>query len=87
LETGRYLRKPRQSPTLPHLLAPRRGGPLPGVAFSREAVANAFVTLGLLPEPRAEEILAEHRPGLEAEGFRVAQMSRNIQAGDACGEP
>ena len=28
----------------------RRGGSLPGVPFSREAVANAFVMLGLLPE-------------------------------------
>ena len=35
----------------------RRGEPLPGVPFSREAVANAFVMLGLLPEARAEEIL------------------------------
>jgi len=39
----------------------RRGEPLPGVPFSREAVANAFVMLGLLPEQRAEEILAGHR--------------------------
>ena len=36
----------------------RPGQPLPGVPFSREAVANAFVMLGLLPEARAEEILA-----------------------------
>jgi hypothetical protein len=35
--------------------------PREGVAFSWEAVANAFVMLGLLPESRAEEILAEHR--------------------------
>ena len=27
----------------------RPGQPLPGVPFSREAVANAFVMLGLLP--------------------------------------
>src|SRR5215469_14807609 len=33
------------------------------------AVANAFVMLGLLPEPRAEAILAEHRSALEREGF------------------
>jgi hypothetical protein len=33
------------------------------------AVANAFVMLGLLPEPRAEAILAEHRDALEREGF------------------
>jgi hypothetical protein len=36
------------------------------------AVANAFVMLGLLPEPRAEAILAEHRDALEREGFGTA---------------
>jgi hypothetical protein len=36
------------------LSAARTGPSLPGVPFSREAVANAFVMLGLLPEPRAE---------------------------------
>jgi hypothetical protein len=49
----------------------RPGQPLPGVPFSREAVANAFVMLGLLPAARAEEILAAQRPVLEAAGFRV----------------
>jgi hypothetical protein len=53
------------------LAAARRGEPLPGTGFSREAVANAFVMLGLLPETRAEEILAEYRPGLRAKGFRL----------------
>jgi len=33
------------------------------------AVANAFVMLGLLPEPRAEAILADHRSALERMGF------------------
>lgn len=33
------------------------------------AVANAFVMLGLLPEPRAEEILAVHRAALQRKGF------------------
>lgn len=37
------------------------------------AVANAFVMLGLLPEPLAEAILAEHRSAhrsaLERQGF------------------
>jgi hypothetical protein len=33
------------------------------------AVANAFVMLGLLPEPRAEAVLAEHKSALEREGF------------------
>src|SRR5215469_11411645 len=33
------------------------------------AVANAFVMLGLLPEPRAEAVLADHRSALEREGL------------------
>jgi hypothetical protein len=33
------------------------------------AVANAFVMLGLLPEPRAEVILADHKSALERRGF------------------
>jgi len=32
------------------------------------AVANAFVMLGLLPEPRAEAVLADHKSALEREG-------------------
>ena len=38
-----------------------------------EAVANAFVVLGLLPAARAEEILAAQRPVLEAAGFRIGR--------------
>ena len=49
----------------------REGSPLPVVRFSLEAVANAFVILGLLPAVRAEEILAAQRPVLGAAGFRV----------------
>jgi hypothetical protein len=64
------------------MLAPlslaRRGEPLPGVPFSREAVANAFVMLGLLPEARAEEILAEYRPELEAKGFRFGVLTGEL---------
>lgn len=56
----------------------RRGIPLPGVAFSREAVANAFVMLGLLPERRAEEILAQYRPRLEAEGFPIGVLTGEL---------
>src|SRR5689334_3709930 len=56
----------------------RRGEPLPGVPFSREAVANAFVMLGLLPEARAEEILAEYRPELEAKGFRFGVLTGEL---------
>ena len=53
-------------------LAPaREGSPLPVTRFSVEAVANAFVMLGLLPAARAEEILAAQRPVLEAAGFRL----------------
>jgi hypothetical protein len=49
----------------------REGSPLPVVRFSLEAVANAFVVLGLLPAARAGQILAAQRPVLEAAGFRV----------------
>jgi hypothetical protein len=56
----------------------RRGGPLPGVPFSREAVANAFVMLGLLPGARAEEILAGYRPELEAKGFRLGVLTGEL---------
>jgi hypothetical protein len=58
--------------------AARRGGRLPGVPFGREAVANAFVMLGLVPERRAEEILAEYRPRLEAEGFRMGVLTGEL---------
>src|SRR5258708_39548687 len=60
------------------LSAARRGGPLPGVPFSREAVANAFVMLGLLLEARAEEILAEYRPGLTANGFQIGVLTGEL---------
>ena len=36
------------------------------------AVANALVMLGLMPEPRAEAVLAEHRLALERKGFGTA---------------
>jgi len=60
------------------LSAARPGGPLPGTPFSREAVANALVMLGLLPEARAEEILAEYRPGLKAKGFRIGVLTGEL---------
>jgi hypothetical protein len=47
----------------------RQGESLFPVSLGLMAVANAFVMLGLLPEPRAEEILAAHRAALEHEGF------------------
>lgn len=43
--------------------------PLFPVSLGVMAVANAFVMLGLLPEPLAETILAEHRSELERRGF------------------
>jgi hypothetical protein len=43
--------------------------PLFPVSLGVMAVANAFVMLGLLAEPLAEEILAEHRLELERQGF------------------
>jgi hypothetical protein len=51
----------------------RRGRPLPGVPFSRE-----FVMLGLLPGARAEEILSQYRPELEAEGFRFGVLTGEL---------
>lgn len=57
------------------LMAPlaraREGSPLPVTRFSMEAVAHAFVVLGLLPVTRAEEILAAQRPALQAAGVRL----------------
>jgi hypothetical protein len=53
------------------LTSAREGSSFPVARFGLEAVANAFVMLGLLPEARAEEILAAQRPVLEAAGFRV----------------
>jgi hypothetical protein len=47
----------------------RPGHVLLPVSLGLQAVANAFVMLGLLPEPRAEEILTEHRAALERKGF------------------
>jgi hypothetical protein len=49
----------------------QQGSPLPVTRFSVEAVANAFVVLGLLPAARAEQVLAAQRPLLQAAGFRV----------------
>jgi hypothetical protein len=43
--------------------------PLFPVSLGLMAVANALVMLGLLPEPRAEAILTEHRLALERKGF------------------
>jgi hypothetical protein len=51
----------------------REGSPYPVTRLSLEAVANAFVVLGLLPAARAEEVLAAQRPVLEAAGFRVGR--------------
>jgi hypothetical protein len=51
----------------------REGSPYPVARLSLEAVANAFVVLGLLPAARAEEIFIAQRPVLEAAGFRVGR--------------
>jgi hypothetical protein len=63
----------------------REGSPYPVARLSLEAVANAFVVLGLLPAARAEEILAAQRPVLEAAGFRVGreigELSVNADTG------
>ena len=47
--------------------APHR--PLYPESLRLMAVANAFVMLGLLPERRAEAVLADHKSALEREGF------------------
>jgi hypothetical protein len=49
----------------------QESSPLPVTRFSVEAVANAFVILGLLSAQRAEDILAAQRPTAEAAGFRI----------------
>ena len=51
----------------------REGSPYPVARLSLEAVANAFVVLGLLPAARAEEIFIGQQPVLEAAGFRVGR--------------
>jgi hypothetical protein len=60
-----YLR----SLTAEALLDARPDRPLFPSSLGVMAVANAFVMLGLLPEGRAEAILAEHRAGLERKGL------------------
>jgi hypothetical protein len=55
------------------LAGAREGSPLPVARFSLEAVANAFVILGLLPAARAEEILAAQRPVLRDAGVRLLE--------------
>ena len=47
--------------------APHR--PLYPESLRLMAAANAFVMLGLLPEPRAEAVLADHKTALEREGL------------------
>ncbi len=49
------------------LWAPHR--PLFPESLGLMAVANAFVMLGLLPEPRAEAVLADHKSALERMGL------------------
>ena len=48
------------------------------------AAANAFVMLGLVPENRAEEILAGHRAALEAKGLAPG---RGVNAGELTVRP
>jgi len=59
--------------------------PLFPVSLGVMAVANAFVMLGLLPEPVAEAILAEHRAALERQGvggsWGVAEGELTVRPG------
>jgi hypothetical protein len=63
--------------------APHR--PLYPQSLRLMAVANAFVMLGLLPEPRAEAVLADHKAALEREGlgdtFGVTQGELTVRPG------
>ena len=59
-----------RSLTAEALLRAERDRPLFPLSLGLMAVANAFVMLGLLQEPRAETILAELRLALERKGFR-----------------
>lgn len=59
-----------RSLTAETLLRAERDRPLFPLSLGLMAVANAFVMLGLLPEPQAEAVLAELRLALERKGFR-----------------
>lgn len=50
----------------------RAGSGLMPASLSIQAVANAFVMLGLLSEQRAEQVLGDHKAALEREGFPQA---------------
>jgi hypothetical protein len=58
------------------------GGRLAPASIGLRAVANAFVISGLLPEARAETILAEHKSALEACGFKIRGFEPDGVAGD-----
>jgi hypothetical protein len=61
------------------------GRPLLPTSLGLMAVANAFVMLGLLPEPEAEAILAGHRLALERKGlgngWGVTKGELSVQSG------
>jgi len=58
------------------LWAPHR--PLFPDSLGLMAVANAFVMLGLLPGPRAEAVLADHKSALEARASGTPGGSRRV---------
>lgn len=59
------------------LMAAGRGKPLHVVPFSVEAVANAFVMLGLVPEQRVEEMLSKRRTAMEG-GFSIGVLTGEV---------
>ena len=67
-----------RSLTAEALLWAHAGRPLFPVSLGVMAVANAFVMLGLLPEPLAEAVLAEHRSAMEHQGLTC---EKNVGAG------
>jgi hypothetical protein len=63
----------------------REGSPYPVARLSVEAVANAFVVLGLLSAARAGEILDAQQPALEAAGFRVGREIGELSVSPGAG--
>jgi hypothetical protein len=79
--------------TVPLAVSDLERRPLPVVRFSLDAVANAFVILGLLNALRAEKILAAQRRVLEAAGLglvtgelSVSLSARGLQDARAAGQ-
>jgi hypothetical protein len=62
-----------------------RGQPLHRGVASLQAVAHAFVMLGLLPEARANAILAAHKAALADKGLKTRGFELTVRSGSAHG--